>query len=78
MLIDCHVHCGLGQFRGLRPSDLDDLALEAMKDLGVMRLAARISDLKDEGYEIHTEREKSRNRYGEETTYARYSLGGKK
>lgn len=52
--------------------------LEAMKDLGVMRLAARISDLKDEGYEIHTEREKSLNRYGEETTYARYSLGGKK
>ncbi|PKM70866.1 MAG: amidohydrolase [Firmicutes bacterium HGW-Firmicutes-17] len=33
MLIDCHVHCGLGQFRGLRWSDLDDLALEAMKDL---------------------------------------------
>ena len=33
MLIDCHVHCGLGQFRGLRQSDLDDLALEAMKDL---------------------------------------------
>ncbi|PKM52741.1 MAG: amidohydrolase, partial [Firmicutes bacterium HGW-Firmicutes-5] len=33
MLIDCHVHCGLGQFRGLKPSDIDDLAVETMKDL---------------------------------------------
>ncbi len=32
MLIDCHVHCGLGQFKGLRRSDIaDDLAVETMK-----------------------------------------------
>ena len=33
MLIDCHVHCGLGQFRGLRPPVIDDLAVETMKQL---------------------------------------------
>lgn len=34
MLIDCHVHCGLGQFRGLKRSEIeDDLAVEAMKNL---------------------------------------------
>lgn len=34
MLIDCHIHCGLGQFGGLRRSAIaDDLAIESMKDL---------------------------------------------
>ena len=51
--------------------------IEAMKDLGVMRLAARISDLEDQGFEILHERESGRNRYGEKTSYARYRLKGK-
>ena len=49
-------------------------ALDAMKDLGIMRLASRISDLKHRGYKITREYEKSINRYGELTKYARYSL----
>ena len=50
--------------------------VQAMKDLGVMRLAARISDLEAEGWEIQHDRETGRNRYGEKTTYAKYSLKG--
>lgn len=48
--------------------------VQAMKDLGVMRLAARISDLEAEGWQIEYERETGENRYGEKTTYARYRL----
>ena len=48
--------------------------LDAMKDLGVMRLAARISDLEDEGFEILHERESGLNRYGEKTNFASYRL----
>lgn len=49
-------------------------SVQAMKDLGVMRLAARISDIEAEGWEIIHERETGENRYGEKTTYARYRL----
>ena len=48
--------------------------IEAMQDLGVMRLAARISDLEADGWEIEHERESGKNRYGEKTSYARYRL----
>lgn len=48
--------------------------IDAMKDLGVMRLAARIADLEDQGFEILHERESGRNRYGEKTNYASYRL----
>ena len=48
--------------------------VQAMQDLGVMRLAARISDLEGQGFEFNHDRETGRNRYGEKTTYARYSL----
>ena len=44
--------------------------LEAMKDLGCMRLG----DLKREGYNIRRDMETSKNRYGEDTSYARYRL----
>ena len=50
--------------------------VEALRDYGVMRLGARIWDLKREGYSITTEREEGRNRYGERTAYARYRLIG--
>ena len=39
-----------------------------------MRLGARIFDLKREGYAIKKEMETSKNRYGEDTSYARYRL----
>lgn len=48
--------------------------LEAMQDLGCMRLGARVYDLKREGYAIKKEMETSKNRYGEDTSYARYRL----
>ena len=37
-------------------------ALDAMKDYGIMRLASRISELKDEGYNIRSEFVSSKNR----------------
>ena len=51
-------------------------AAEAVMDLGVYRLSARISDLRDEGYNIKSEMESGRNRFGEKTHYSRYSLEG--
>lgn len=48
--------------------------IEALKDLAVMRLGARIYDLEKQGFEITHDRETAKNRYGENTTYCRYSL----
>lgn len=49
-------------------------SLEAMQEYGIMRLASRINDLKRRGYSIMVTTETSKNRYGEPTSYARYSL----
>ena len=58
---------------------LDDFGsitqLEAMKDLGVMRLTARIWEMQRAGEPIVTEWETGKNRYGQATRYARYRLG---
>ncbi len=48
--------------------------IEALKDLGVMRLGARIYDLEKQGFSILHERETGKNRYGEKTSYAKYRL----
>lgn len=48
--------------------------LQALGDLGIMRLGARIYELKKMGYGIRTESEAGVNRMGERTRYARYSL----
>lgn len=48
--------------------------LDALREFGCMRLASRISDLKKAGFPIVTEMEKSKNRYGESISYARYRL----
>lgn len=48
--------------------------LEALKDLGVMRLASRISDLKKQGYPIRSKIEVVKNRWGENCHIKRYSL----
>lgn len=50
--------------------------LEALKDLGVMRLASRISDLKKQGYPITSNVETVKNRFGENCYIKRYSLQG--
>ena len=49
---------------------------DAFKDLGIMRLASRISDLKKAGYPIKSESEIVKNRFGENTCIKRYSLMG--
>lgn len=46
--------------------------LEALKDLGIMRLGARVYDLRKSGVEIVRETVKDRNRYDEPVHYARY------
>lgn len=50
--------------------------LEALRDLGVMRLASRMSDLKRLGYPVVSKREMVLNRYGEKSPIARYSFEG--
>ena len=47
---------------------------EAYELYGIMRLGARIYDLKHRGHRIREETEESRNRYGERVRYARYKL----
>lgn len=49
-------------------------ALEAMRDLGIMRLASRVADLRMSGKPIVTEMVEVENRYGEKTHIARYRL----
>jgi hypothetical protein len=48
--------------------------LEAIADLGVMRLASRISDLKRLGVPIKSETVAVKNRFGEDCYIKRYSL----
>lgn len=48
--------------------------LDALKDLGIMRLGARIWELIREGWNISRETEHSKNRYGKSTRYARYRM----
>ena len=49
-------------------------SLQAITDLGIMRLAARISNLREAGYRIDRQIVKSRNRYGEPVYFAEYRL----
>ena len=48
--------------------------MEAFNDLGITRLASRIHDLRDDGYQIKRETIRGKNRYGEPVHYMRYSL----
>lgn len=50
--------------------------LDALRELGVMRLASRISDLRRQGYIISSSTDKVKNRYGEECRIKRYRLEG--
>jgi len=47
---------------------------QAITDLGVLRLAARISDLRKEGHQIGRRMAAGRNRYNEKVTYAEYYM----
>lgn len=48
--------------------------LEALRDYGCMRLAARIADLRRQGVVINAELEKGLGRNGERITYTRYRI----
>lgn len=50
--------------------------MQAMKEFGIMRLGARIYDLKKAGYHISRRTVTGRNRYGEPVSYAEYRLEG--
>lgn len=52
--------------------------LEALRDLGCMRLASRISDLKRMGYNILSDTVTVKNRYGDNCHVKRYRLGEQK
>ena len=47
---------------------------EALQDLGVMRLASRISDLRSKGFDIRSETITVKNRFQEDCHIAKYSL----
>lgn len=47
---------------------------QAFSELGVVRLASRIYDLKEQGYVFKKERIFTNNRYGEKTHYDEYRL----
>lgn len=48
--------------------------LEALRDLGVMRLASRISELKSQGYPIDSKIETVKNRFKEKVHIKRYMM----
>ena len=50
--------------------------LDALRDLSVMRLASRISDLKRLGHPIESDIEPVKNRFGETCYIKRYKMQG--
>ena len=48
--------------------------MDAMMDYGIMRLGARIFELKESGVDIKTRIIKGKNRFGETTHFAEYRL----
>ena len=48
--------------------------MQAFADLGITKLATRISEMRRDGMEFKIETVKNKNRYGKPVYYARYSL----
>lgn len=48
--------------------------MEAYSDLGITKLATRISEMRKEGRQFKIEQVKGKNRYGRAMRYARYSF----
>lgn len=48
--------------------------MDALEHFGVMRLAARIGDLRAQGVPIRSETVTRRNRFGEPVTFSQYSI----
>lgn len=51
--------------------------MEAFTDLGITKLATRISEMRRDGIEFNQRMETSKNRYGEKVHYMRYWKGDK-
>ena len=49
-------------------------ALEAMRDLGIMHLSSRITELRQRGYPVERDMIEVKNRFGEKTRVARYKV----
>ena len=47
---------------------------DAFMDLGITRLSAVVFDLKKKGYSVDTTFESAKNRWGDTTSFARYSF----
>ena len=47
--------------------------MEAFNDLGITKLATRISEMRKRGEEFHIEMIPTKTRYGKATHYAKYS-----
>lgn len=52
-------------------------SMQAFADLGITQLAARICELKDEGYEFKKEQVSATNRFGETVYFKKYSFAEK-
>lgn len=50
--------------------------MEAYRDLGITKLATRISEMRAEGMEFDQRMEKKKNRYGDKVHYMRYWFKG--
>ena len=48
--------------------------MQAFADLGITKLATRISEMRKDGMSFNIETVSGRNRYGKPTHYARYSF----
>ena len=48
--------------------------MEAFSDLGITKLATRVSEMRRDGIEFHIETVKRKNRFGKPTRYCKYSL----
>ena len=51
--------------------------MEAFGDLGITKLATRISEMRKEGMQFRIEMVKRKNRYGKPVRFARYSFPDK-
>lgn len=49
--------------------------MDAFNDLGITKLATRVSEMREEGVDIIGEWESTKNRYGKTVRYMRYRLG---
>ena len=48
--------------------------MEAFADLGITKLATRVSEMRSDGIECHIETVKRKNRFGKTIWFCRYSL----